>query len=268
MLSIGFYCDQQHPMYQQAQNIAQELSASILHGIENNDLLCDFDCILAWHNNQYNTSEYFLSILDPSSDFKKHIYIDYVNNIISDKKLYEFKYNDPLPKAMGLSKLKDKNICILDGTAGMTIDSYGILRLSPNVKITLLENSKIISSLIKDALYRLKAANSELSDKISFKHDNFIDYLQGTQSGEYDIIYLDPMFVKSETIKSKPNKNMQFLQNICFNPNNIEELLDTALMYAKSKVVLKRSRSQPKIKEKLVNYSVESKQIRYDVYLT
>lgn len=268
MLTIGFYCDIQHPMYERAKVIAEKLGACILHSISDASQLGDFACILAWHSNQYNISEYFLSILDPSSDFKKHIYIDYVNNIISDKKLYEFRYSDPLPKAMGLAKFKDQNISILDGTAGMTIDSYGILRLSNNIQITILEHSKLIASLIKDALYRLKASKSELSDKISFEHHNFIDYLQGTQPGKYDIIYLDPMFVKSETIKSKPNKNMQFLQNICFNPNNIEELLDIALMYAKSKVVLKRSRSQPKIKEKLVNYSVESKQIRYDVYLT
>ena len=138
-------------------------------------------------------------------------------------------------------------------------------------------------NLVKDGLARLRLSSvsqhQSLANRVELFNNNFIDYLKAHQAAKnYQIIYLDPMFEKFEKsekpgkITSKPKQNMQLLQDLCSNPDEAENLMVAAFKYyqqhnIKGRVVLKRSSSQAKLLEKYVNYSVETKQIRYDVYL-
>lgn len=293
MIKVAFYCTKDHPKYKDAVAIAEYTGAYLIDSLDSSDFLDSHDCIMAWytwHNNLENREDYFLSILDKSNNYQKYLYIDYINNVIAGKQVFKFGYRDSLPKAMGLLKLKNQQVNILDGTAGFTIDSFAILNLNKNINITLVEQSPILYCLIKDAIARLMSSEIEehkqLSRQMSVVNANIIDYLNENLNNQFDMIYLDPMFNKFErrtlsdagqlVIKSKPKKNMQLLQDICFNPVNIDELLTYVLDYIKKmkhnkdqiiKLILKRSKSQAKLLAKYINYSVESKQIRYDVYI-
>lgn len=318
MTKIAFYCTRTHPKYKEAYDIAQDLAAQLLSDLELSDkknhlILDSYDAVFCWfeakdegnraednlmHQDQKHVevgnNKFFLAILDKTSHYKKCIYIDYVNRVISGQKTYTFTKQDPLVKAMGISKLEaklcldsaenDLKINILDGTAGLTRDSFGLITsvAGANIKITLLEQSRPIYYLIRDALERLGDSENpddrKLRQQLEVFHADLLSYLQNNfgLAGYYDIIYLDPMFyldteakVKTKSqAKSKPNKNMQLLQGLCFNPSNTQDLIEKSLQYAKYKVVLKRSHSEDKLYQKLINYSVDTKQIRYDVYLS
>lgn len=290
MKKIALYCNQDHIKYKDSVMIAEKLQIKIINTINLANLTTDYDYILVWCNQIVgpdcsNANRYCLAIIDNLSfneNNKQYLYVDYINNLIANKKCYQFNYQDALVKAMGLHKLKDHAaaINILDGTAGFTLDAYALMQLNDKINLTLLESSPIIYSLVNDGFSRFKLSNNKehqaFSTRWQLYHSNFIDYLTGnTVAGEtkFDIIYLDPMFEKQQKngvlyVKSKPKKNMQLLQDLCFNPNTVEELLMVALKFATNRVVLKRNIKQEKLFEKQINYSVASKQIRYDVYLT
>ncbi|MBP9721815.1 MAG: class I SAM-dependent methyltransferase [Gammaproteobacteria bacterium] len=261
--NIAICCPEDHPKYQESVQIANDIKCNLLTTILNSES----EYILSW---LLLNNTYYLSI---SKSKSLDLNIDYVNNQIAGKSCYKFTYNDALPKAIGLSNLKKDKISILDGTAGFTLDAYALMLLKNNIKLTLLENSKILYYLIKDGLDRLSQSSQinhqEISNNIKLYNTNFIDYLKNLSGSEqFDIIYLDPMFEVSKQ-KSKPKQNMQVLQDLCDNPNDALDLLQTAFEYQKnSKIILKRDNNQPKLLGKRINYSVKSKQIRYDVYLS
>ena len=285
---LVFYCPQDHSSYLESELIAKDLGVKLID--DANDIAA-IDVIdpgvkymLFW---QEVNKIPCLAVASPQAINKRQIlnglYVDYNNKLIAGKKTYKFSYQDALPKAMGLAKLKDQSVSILDGTAGFTLDAYALLQLHNNISLTLVENSKVLFYLVKDGLARLRLSSvsqhQSLANRVELFNNNFIDYLKAHQAAKnYQIIYLDPMFEKFEKsekpgkITSKPKQNMQLLQDLCSNPDEAENLMVAAFKYyqqhnIKGRVVLKRSSSQAKLLEKYVNYSVETKQIRYDVYL-
>lgn len=288
---FAFYCIKDHPKYKQALIISEFIGAKLFNtsdfdqykqALKHGNTQEYYEAILTWCQN--NTGDYCLAILDNSdklNKFKKYIYIDYINQQIAGQDLYKLTYSDALPKALGLANYKDQEVSLLDGTAGLTIDSYGLYRLHQGIQLTLIEQSKVIYSLIRDALERLESVShvpsvSHAGSKIKVFNYNLLEYLQGLNKShndavnsirdtKFDLIYLDPMFEQHS--KAKPKKNMQLLQDICTNPESTENLLKQALMSAKDRVVLKRARTQAKLLEQKINFSVTTKQLRYDVYL-
>lgn len=276
--TFAVYCQQQDPCYQEAQLMAQNLEASLISDLDN--ITCDCQYLLFWRSMNGTVSLSIIKVSDYFGDLSKlkmsinkgigSLSVDYSNGVIAGKKCYKFTYNDALPKAMGLAKFKDQSVSILDGTAGFTLDAYALLQLSSNLKITLLENSKVLFYLVNDGLLRARCGANMLTQNIAQRmtlvNKNFIDYLKADNNSDYQIIYLDPMFEKDKSA-AKPKQNMQLLQDICSNPNDVAELICAALTSKNKRIVLKRSIKQAKLFEKYINYSVESKQIRYDVYL-
>lgn len=275
---IAIYCPPNHLNYDYSVSIAADLNIDLLDKLDP-EIADIYNYILFW---QQESQSLFLSLSIAKTGSKNYLNnylnVDYVNNLIAGKKCYKFTYNDALPKAMGLAKLKNQQINILDGTAGFTLDAYALLQLNDgnnNINITLLEQSKILCYLVKDGLDRLS------NNRVKLININFIDYLKDlknmpSRDNFFDIIYLDPMFEKANTT-AKPKQNMQLLQDLCGNPNDVNELLAAGLdyfsFYHKNniknsfKLILKRNIKQPKLLSKYINYSVSSKQVRYDVYV-
>lgn len=277
-------CELNNPQFEQAKVLAAYLNCDFFTETEVLEQQCFlYSYILKWY--QYDGTNY-LSLFEATNKKAKPLNVDYINQVIANKKCYKFTYNDALPKAMGLGKLpKQQRVKILDGTAGFTLDAIALLLLNQNYQVTCLENSKILYSLLNDGFLRLtsspSATHKALAHQLSIHNINFIDYIDNMltssveHSESFDIIYLDPMFEKEKikTNLAKPKQNMQLLRILCSNPNEPEYLLQCALDYCikckKSgvKIVLKRDIKQPKLLPRRVNYSVESKLIRYDVYL-
>ena len=92
-----------------------------------------------------------------------------------------------LRKALGKT---DKQLSIFDSTAGLLTDT--MIFLSLGHKVVAVEQSKIIFSLVKDAILRAQNKIPELKNLI-FLNDNSLDVYK-SMSKEFDVIYLDPMY--------------------------------------------------------------------------
>ncbi|MCK4706852.1 MAG: class I SAM-dependent methyltransferase, partial [Gammaproteobacteria bacterium] len=136
---------------------------------------------------------------------------------------------------------------------------------------TLVEKSPILSILIEDGINRgLEHEQSAptLSDHFDIHNQDAINFLKNIEKDQLpDIIYLDPMYPerkKSALVK----KDMQILQHLLGKDENSEALLETALSYAKERVVVKRPVHAPCLTQTKPATSIHSKKTRYDIYLT
>lgn len=193
--------------------------------------------------------------LQKNDDVKTQLTVDFLAGELAYRRFHGG--GELLIKAVGLNKTK--NLTILDVTAGLGRDAF--IMACHGGQVTLLERNKIIAALLQDALQRL--ALQEKLGLLLIQTDS-LQYLQQL-SDLPDVIYLDPMYPekrKSALVK----KEMQFLQQIITEPDNAEDLLQLALTKAKSRVVVKRPNYAGHLAGLVPNYSVKSKNHRFDIY--
>lgn len=167
----------------------------------------------------------------------------------------------PLTKAIGI---KNKKCTIYDLTAGFLKDSLFFAYLGH--KVTAIEANPIICKIIS-------TANDELKKNSNYPEIKIINtecslFLSSVKE-QADIIYLDPMFPKSNK-SALAKKSMQFLQTIAVDQNNdYEKILKLALEKARKKVIVKRPCNGPFLTNLKPCYQVSEKQsCRYDIYQT
>jgi len=195
------------------------------------------------------------------------IYVDFVSGALAHRQQFGGGRGQAIAKAMGLKQ--GKNPKILDVTAGLARDAYILATLG--CRMTLVEKSPILSTLIQDGISRgldNEQSAAILSEHFTIHNQDAIHFLKNMEKSLYpDVIYLDPMFPerkKSALVK----KDMQILQRLLGKNENNEALLQTALKYAKQRVVVKRPIHAPYLSEKKPGTSIHSKKTRYDIYIT
>lgn len=194
------------------------------------------------------------------------IYVDFVDGALAHREKYGGGKGQAIAKAIGLNKIK--NPTVIDATAGLARDAYVLATLG--CRITLIEESPILYALINNGIERAR-----LSDNDEHSVDNFIDLINSNSQhylrqldaqSKPDVIYIDPMYPdrkKSALVK----KDMQILHKLIGKSEDESDLLDTALLMAKRRVVVKRpSHAEPVIGIK-PTMSISSKKTRYDVYV-
>lgn len=202
--------------------------------------------------------------LQPTRDKKfQPFYIDFNSGKLSYRRNHASLKQEMIAKAMGI-KPKDQGR-IVDATAGLGRDAFILASLGFNV--TMIEQSPIIGVLLEDALNRASKIQ-ELANIVAnlalIKGDS-INWLPA-HAGEYDVIYLDPMFpVRQKAASIK--KDMQILQNLLPTSNNYQDLFKIAMTCAKKRVVVKRPRLAPNFCEHAANFSLMGKSSRFDIYL-
>ena len=167
----------------------------------------------------------------------------------------------PLAQAIGL---KNKNLTILDATAGFGKDTALITCLGH--KVIALEQNPIIFAMLRSAAAACKRAGTIINAE--FINNNSCNYLHNIAEPYPDIIYLDPMF-PSKNKNNLVKKPMQLLQAILENePHNNEELLAIAIKKANKKVIVKRPQTAEPLAKRRPDLSItKSQSTRYDVYL-
>ena len=195
------------------------------------------------------------------------ISIDFLKGSLAHRQQFGGGRGQAIAKAIGMKPGITPSV--LDTTAGMAGDAFVLATLG--CSITLLERSPIIFALIEDAVQRASLnesfteileqgfiiVNREASDYIAEQIED-----GGTAP---DVIYIDPMYPqkkKSALVK----KDMQILQRLHGADDNASELLDSALAYARKRVVVKRPIQAETISEKKPNTCIKSKKTRYDIY--
>ena len=199
-------------------------------------------------------------------DLGKPIFIDFEAGKNAHRRQFGGGRGQALAKAIGLKK--GATPTIIDATAGFGRDAFVLANLGCN--ITLIERNPLIATLLNNALKRA-TENSEIQEviaRMSLINDDAIHYLN-TLNTEHrpDVIYLDPMYPgreKSALVK----KDMRLLHQLAGPDTDSEQLLTIAQKTALKRVVVKRPKSAPFVGEQKPDTSIESKNTRYDVYLT
>ncbi len=211
-------------------------------------------------NNYFVYDSNGLSFVKDSINPKEVLHIDFLSGTLGWR-LKRVNHERNLRKALGKT---DKKLLIFDSTAGLLTDT--MIFLSLGHKVVAVEQSKIIYSLVKDAISRAKDKIPELKNLI-FVNDNSLEVYKST-SKEFDVIYLDPMYPSSH----KKNKKLGRLENIK-KILEIENLSDNGENLVKDffnlkykKIILKRPLKYKKNYSN-INYQVLGKTTRFDIYL-
>lgn len=226
------------------------------------------------NNTNPNQDEFLRSILDIDDVYKNmelhfnndEIYIlnkDYKNPV-----RVEINFNDSKFIGRNNRRLKDKkdifwkifsskNSSILDCTGGFGKDAF--LLDSMGHDVTMLENSPIVSLLLKNALDKINDHN------INLFFGNAYDFISHSNE-KYDYIYFDFMFEKLKNT-SPSTKDIETLKKISFKNNDKNQLIKIAKKKINKYVVVKEPTNSISglIKP---NHTYKSKLLMYNIYIS
>ena len=199
-------------------------------------------------------------------DLGNPIFIDFVEGKNAHRRQFGGGRGQPLAKAIGLKK--GATPTIIDATAGFARDAFVLANLG--CPITLIERNPLIATLIKDALTRAQDDDdiSEVIKRMTLINDDAVNYLSNLQEQQRpEVIYMDPMYPSREK-SALVKKDMRLLHQLAGPDTDSEQLLTTARKTALKRVVVKRPKSAPFVGDQKPATSIESKNTRYDIYLT
>ena len=211
-------------------------------------------------NNYFVYDTNGLSFVKESINPKEVLHIDFLKGTLGWR-LKRVNHERKLRKALGKTK---KQLSIFDSTAGLLTDT--MIFLSLGHKVVAVEQSKIIYSLVKDAILRAKNMIPELKNLI-FLNDNSLNVYKSISKG-FDVIYLDPMYPSSHK-KNKKSGRLENIKKILEIENltdNGENLVKEFFNLEYKKIILKRPLKFRKNYSN-INYQVLGKTTRFDIYL-
>ena len=143
-----------------------------------------------------------LSFIKDANNPREILHVDFLKGAIRWR-MKRVQHESNIKKALGknLSQLE-----IFDATGGFLSDS--IIFLSLGHKVMAVEQSKIIFSLVNDAILRAEQYFPVLKN-LKFINDNSIEVYK-RENREFDVIYLDPMYPEIKT-NNKKNRNIDCL---------------------------------------------------------
>jgi len=194
------------------------------------------------------------------------IFIDFEQGKNAHRRQFGGGRGQPLAKAIGLKKGATPSI--IDATAGFGRDAFVLANLGCDV--TLLERNPLIAILLEDALLRA-SENSDINNivtRMSVNNVDAIEFLTQLKQQQYpDVIYMDPMYPSREK-SALVKKDMRLLHELAGPDTDSEQLLTSARSVALKRVAVKRPKSAPFVGNQKPATSIESKNTRYDIYLT
>ncbi|MCX4193588.1 class I SAM-dependent methyltransferase [Methylophaga sp. OBS1] len=197
-------------------------------------------------------------------EFKQAFSIDFSSGKYDHRRKFGGGRGQPLARAVGLKQGQSPSV--IDATAGFARDAFVLASLG--CEVTMIEQNRIMSLLIEDALIRAAddAAIAEIAACMKLYQGNAIALLAEGKL-QADVIYLDPMYPgrdKSALVK----KEMQLLHQLVGADIDSGELLAIAREKAGKRVVVKRPKGAEFVGEKKPAASVQSKNTRFDIYPT
>jgi len=196
----------------------------------------------------------------------KPMTIDFTQGKSAHRRQFGGGRGQPLAKALGLRK--GATPTIIDTTAGYGKDAFVLATLG--CQIILVERNPLLAALLEDAIARarLDPTTEQIAQRMTLIHSDASQYLMNlTLEQRPDVIYIDPMYPnrqKSALVK----KEMQLLHQLVGPDTDSEQLLNTARQTAKKRVVVKRPKSAKPVADQKPNAAVESKNTRYDIYVS
>ena len=195
------------------------------------------------------------------------ISVDFLSGPLAHRRQFGGGRGQAIARAVGLRAGVTPSV--LDATAGLAGDAFVLATLG--CPVTLVERSAVLHALLQDAIARASLSESFqpiLQQGFALVHADAKDYMQqqiATGVPRPDVVYIDPMYPekkKSALVK----KDMQILQRLHGADDNAAELLQTALLLADKRVVVKRPAHAESLNERKPSTSISSKKTRYDIY--
>jgi len=169
-----------------------------------------------------------------------------------------------LPKAVGMKGGKTPDI--VDATAGLGRDAF--LLASLGARVTLIERSPKIHTLLQDGLSRARDAGGDMAeviDRMALLQGDAKDLLPELSP---EVVLVDPMHPprkKSALVKNE----MRLLRQIVGVDEDAADLMKIALGVARSRVVLKWPlRADAMAGIVAASHQITGKTTRYDVFMT
>lgn len=205
-----------------------------------------------------------LALRTISSESTSDLIVDFVGGKVGHRRRQGEGKNQPLAKAVGV---KNSNYpTVLDLTAGLGRDAFFLATLGCDV--TLVERSPFVFLVLDDGLKRAceDEETREIVERMHWYNRQSIEYLQNLKDDLPEVIYMDPMYPhRQKTALVK--KEMRIIRSFVGDDEDIVEVFNLAREKARKRVVIKRPKTARPLIEERVNFTVESKNTRYDVYL-
>lgn len=201
-----------------------------------------------------------LSLQSPQR--RQELRIDYLAGPLGYRLRHATKRSEPLAQAAGLSG--GRRPSILDATAGLGQD--GVLLAALGCRVILVERSPIIAALLEDALQRAKPARAWISERLVLWMGEAARLMRNPGTPPTDVVYLDPMY-PSRDKSALPAKEMQMLRELVGDDTDAHDVLQTALRFARRRVVVKRPKAAGPLGDLEANFRIEMPNTRFDVYL-
>jgi len=201
-----------------------------------------------------------LSFIKDSKNPREILHINFLKGALGWR-MKRVQHESNLKKALG----KNTNqLAIFDATAGLLTDT--MIFLSLGHKVVAVEQSKILFSLVNDAILRAEKDIPELKN-LKFINGNSIDIYK-KKNYKCDVIYLDPMYPRLKK-NLKKSGNLETIKQIIKLENldkNNDEIISMFLESNYRKIIVKRPLKFDKTHSN-INYQVKGKTTRFDIYL-
>tara|TARA_B100000214_G_scaffold345597_1_gene295606 strand:+ start:36 stop:767 length:732 start_codon:yes stop_codon:yes gene_type:complete len=201
-----------------------------------------------------------LSFIKDSKNPREILHINFLKGALGWR-MKRVQHESNLKKALG----KNTNqLAIFDATAGLLTDT--MIFLSLGHKVVAVEQSKILFSLVNDAILRAEKDIPELKN-LKFINGNSIDIYK-KKNYKCDVIYLDPMYPRLKK-NLKKSGNLETIKQIIKLENldkNNDEIISMFLESNYRKIIVKRPFKSDKTHSN-INYQVKGKTTRFDIYL-
>lgn len=189
---------------------------------------------------------------------------DFVSGAVNHRRQFGGGKGQMIAKAVGVqARVKP---LVLDATAGLGRDAFVLATLGCQVR--LFERSPAVFALLADGLDRARQAQDPAVVAIVARMQLLeVDSRLSMASAEHsvDVVYLDPMFPQRQK-SAEVKKEMKAFHSLVGADADADELLASALVAARYRVVVKRPRKAPDLANRAPSYRLEGKTSRYDIY--
>ena len=192
------------------------------------------------------------------------LHVDFLSDSMTYRRHHGGGIKQALARAVGIkSGIRPS---ILDVTAGLGKDSFLLASLGCNV--SMIERSPLLAALLEDGLKRAEenqGLQQAVPGRLTLFQGDAIQIMAELKSHP-DTIYLDPMYPHKR--KSALNKQeMRIIRTLVGDDTDAGKLLDSALLHAGNRVVVKRPKGAPLLNKKQPSHVITMKNSRYDVYM-
>lgn len=192
------------------------------------------------------------------------VVVDFVEGAMAHRRKFGGGRGEAVAKAVGVKG--DYLPKVIDATAGLGRDAFVLACVGCQVR--LVERHPVVAALLEDGLkraYQDPEIGEFMQQRMQLSICRSISELEPA-TDLADVVYLDPMYPhkkKSALVK----KEMRVFQHLVGADLDSDALLAPALALARKRVVVKRPDYAPFIAAQSPQFSQETKNHRFDVYV-